>query len=51
VGVGFLEAQEKIWSNNTFLRCFTVSIGGEVWRFVPMVMVVEKGDATALGLF
>jgi hypothetical protein len=31
--------------------CFTVSIVGVVGRFVPMVMVVERGDATDLVLF
>jgi hypothetical protein len=35
-----------------FFWCLTVSIGGGVGRFVPMVMVVERGDVTcALGIF
>jgi hypothetical protein len=29
-----------------FSHCFAVSISGGVGRFVPMVMVVERGDAT-----
>jgi hypothetical protein len=41
-----------VWSNNTLLRCFTVSICGGVGRFFPMVIVVGRGDTTgALGLF
>jgi hypothetical protein len=33
------------------LWCFTVSIGGGVGRFVPVVMVVERGDATMCVVF
>jgi hypothetical protein len=42
-----------IWSNSSFyFRCFTVSIGGGVDRFVPVVMVVEREDTTdVLGHF
>jgi hypothetical protein len=37
-----------MWS----VRFFTVSIGGGVGRFVPMVMLSERWDATgAFGLF
>jgi hypothetical protein len=33
-------------------QCFTVSIGDVVGRFIPVVMVVERGNATGvLGLF
>jgi hypothetical protein len=41
----FLEGLQKIWSNNTF----SVLYGQYQWwvgRFVPVVMVVERGDAT-----
>jgi hypothetical protein len=35
-----------------FSQCFMVSICGGVGRFVPMIMVVERGDTTgAFGLF
>jgi hypothetical protein len=35
-----------MWLNNTFSLFFTVSIGGRVGRFVPMVIVVERGNTT-----
>jgi hypothetical protein len=34
--------------NSTFFLCFTVSISGGVGSFVPMAMVVERGDATGV---
>jgi hypothetical protein len=38
---------ETISSSPSFFPpYFTVSIGGGVRRFVPMIMVVERGDAT-----
>jgi hypothetical protein len=40
------EGLQKVQSNNAFLRCFTVSVTGLVWRFVPVVVVVERGYAT-----
>jgi hypothetical protein len=40
----FWESLQKIWSSNTlFFYYFTVSIGGGVGRFIP---VVERGDPT-----
>jgi hypothetical protein len=51
-GGWFWVGLQNMWLNNTLSWYFTVSIGGEVGRFVPMVMVVERGDATGvLGLF
>jgi hypothetical protein len=32
----------------SFFQCFMVSISGGVRRFVPMVIVVERGDATSV---
>jgi hypothetical protein len=40
-----------MWLNNTFFRCFTISISSVVGRFVPMIMVVERGDATGAWYF
>jgi hypothetical protein len=41
-----------IWLNTTsYFWCFTDSIGGGVGRFVPMIMEVERGDATGVGIF
>jgi hypothetical protein len=47
-GGWFWEGVQKIWSNNTFLSLFMFSIIGGVGMFVPVVMVVERGDATGV---
>jgi hypothetical protein len=54
-GEWFCEGLQKIWSNNTFFFsffwCFTVSIGGKMGRSVPMVMMMERGNATDVLVF
>jgi hypothetical protein len=51
-GGGDFGSLQKIWSNNAF---FFVCYGQYQWwaaRFVPVVIVVDRGDATGvLGLF
>jgi hypothetical protein len=47
LAVGFWEGLRKIWSNNTsYFWSFMVNVGGWGGRFVPMVIVAERGDAT-----
>jgi hypothetical protein len=46
-GVGFWEGLWKMWVNNTFhFWCFTISTGGAVGSFVPMIMLVERRDVS-----
>jgi hypothetical protein len=50
--VGFGRVYKICGRTIPFSQYFTVSISGGVWRFVPMVMAVDIGNATgALGLF
>jgi hypothetical protein len=44
----FQESLQNILSNNNFIQCFKVSIGGGMGRFVSMIMVVKRGAATGV---
>jgi hypothetical protein len=48
LGKGCWEGLQKIESSSTFLffQCFTVSVSGGMRMVVPVVMVVERVDAT-----
>jgi hypothetical protein len=51
-GVGFGRVCRRYGQQYLFSQCFVVSISGGVGNFVPVVMVVQRGDAAGvLGLF
>jgi hypothetical protein len=44
--VGFGRFNRRYGGTVPFFQCFTVFIGGGVERFAPVLMVMERGDAT-----